>query len=133
MKTNHPVNGSCLCGQVEFSIEELDRDVVVCHCEQCRKQTGHVVAATRVEDTKMSLTGAEHLTWFAASDEANRGFCKHCGSLLFWKRTDSTMTSVMAGSLASPTGLQTASHIFTQFKGDYYDINDDVPQHDLSD
>ena len=133
MKNGHPVSGSCLCGKVHFEIKQLNRDVVVCHCKQCRKQTGHIVAATRVSDNDMELVGGEHLTWFDASTDAKRGFCKHCGSLLFWKRTGSDTTSVMAGSLDAPTGLQTISHIFTEFKGDYYDITDGLPQHKRSD
>lgn len=133
MKTNHPVTGSCLCGKISFKIDELTRDVVMCHCQQCRKQTGHQVAATRVDDSALELTGEEHLTWFAATDDAKRGFCKHCGSVLFWKSNGSNSTAVMAGSLERPTGLETTKHIFTEFKGDYYDIADGLPQHKLSD
>jgi len=133
MKKNLSVTGSCLCGEVSFSISELDRDVVVCHCQQCRKQTGHVVAATRVSDKALKTTGEQHIHWYAASESAKRGFCRHCGSLLFWKSNDSEHTSVMAGSLDSPTGLETVAHIFTEFKGDYYKLNDDLPQHLRSD
>ena len=133
MKENHPVVGSCLCGKVSFKIDELIRDVVMCHCQQCRKQTGHLVAATRIKDTGIELSGDEHLTWYAASDEAKRGFCKHCGSVLFWKSNGSDSTAVMAGSLESPTGLETKSHIFTEYKGDYYEITDNLPQHKHSD
>jgi len=133
MKINHAVSGSCLCGKVNFEIAELIRDVVMCHCQQCRKQTGHLVAATRINNDSIEINGEEHLTWFAASSDAKRGFCKHCGSLLFWRRTSSETTAVMAGSLEAPTGLETISHIFTEFKGDYYEITDDLPQHPMSD
>lgn len=129
MKAHHAVSGSCLCGEVTFTANELDRDVLVCHCQQCRKQTGHVVAATRVKDSDFVLSGEQHIRWFAASDHAKRGFCQHCGSTLFWKRNGSKTTSVMAGSLDAPTGLKTIGHIFTEHKGDYYDIADGLPQH----
>lgn len=133
MKTNLPVTGSCLCGKINFKVDELTRDVVMCHCQQCRKQTGHLVAASRVDDNALHMTGEEHLTWFAASDDAKRGFCKHCGSILFWKSNGTSSTAVMAGSLESPTGLKTTAHIFTEFKGDYYDISDGLPQYKASD
>lgn len=133
MKANHPVTGSCLCGKVNFTVDELIRDVVMCHCQQCRKQTGHLVAATRINDNALKLIGEDNLTWFAASEDAKRGFCKHCGSILFWKANGTNTTAVMAGSLESPTGLETTAHIFTEFKGDYYDITDGVPQHKASD
>lgn len=105
----------------------------MCHCQQCRKQTGHLVAATRVNDSGLELTGYEHLTWFAATEDAKRGFCKHCGSVLFWKANGTDVTAVMAGSLESPTGLTTTAHIFTEFKGDYYEITDGIPQSTASD
>ncbi len=133
MKKDHPVSGSCLCGKVNFEITQLIRDVVICHCQQCRKQTGHQVAATRIEDGSIVLIGEEFLTWFAASDDAKRGFCKNCGSVLFWKRNNTDTTAVMAGSLEAPTGLKIISHIFTDFKGDYYEITDDLPQYTMSD
>jgi len=133
MKKNHPVSGSCLCGKVNFEITEINRDVVMCHCQQCRKQTGHLVAATRINNDSIYIEGDEHLTWFAASEDAKRGFCKFCGSVLFWKRNNSDTTAVMAGSLETPTGLDTISHIFTEFKGDYYEITDGLPQYPMSD
>ena len=133
MQKGHAVQGSCLCGKVHFNISELNRDVVICHCQQCRKQTGHHVAATRVEDKNLVLTGEDNLVWYEASDDAKRGFCGTCGSVLFWKSNGSTDTSIMAGSLESPTGLETACHIFTEFKGDYYEISDGLPQHKYSD
>jgi len=133
MKENHSVKGSCLCGQISFEIDELDRDVVMCHCQQCRKQTGHLVAATRVEDKNLHITGEKNIKWYAASDDAKRGFCQNCGSVLFWKANDLDTTAVMAGSLESPTGLQTRSHIFTDYKGDYYEFTDGLPTFSHSD
>ncbi len=133
MKKKFPVKGSCLCGKIELHIVELNRDVVVCHCQQCRKQTGHMVAATRVKDSALKLTGDEHIKWYEASAQAKRGFCKHCGSLLLWKANATDTTSVMAGCLESPTGLEMKSHIFTEFKGDYYELNDGIPAFNRSD
>jgi len=133
MKTDHPVSGSCLCGTVTFELDSLDRDVVYCHCIQCRKQTGHVVAATRTKDEHLNVKGENNLTWYPASEQAKRAFCKHCGSLLFWKRNNSDKTSIMAGSLDAPTKLSSACHIYTEFKGDYYEIADRLPQHEATD
>ncbi len=127
------VTGSCLCGKVSLAIEVLDRDVVYCHCQQCRKQSGHCFAATRARDEHLQVSGAEHLRWYAASEEARRGFCSHCGSLLFWKKNGDEYTSVLAGCLDAPTGLQAVSHIFTDDKGDYYKLDDGLPQHPQAD
>lgn len=133
MKANHAIAGSCLCGKVRLDIDEACRDVIICHCQQCRKQTGHVLAATRVMDDKLHITGAEHIKWYDASEDAKRGFCRHCGSTLLWKPNGADSTSVMVGCLDNPTELKTVAHIFTEFKGDYYELNDGVPAFSRSD
>jgi len=117
-----PVTGSCLCGSVHLDIVKLNRHVVACHCHQCRKQTGHFVAATRTANSDLTIRGSQHLTWYRASDDAERGFCSLCGSIMLWRRLNSDHTSVMAGCLENPTGLVIDRHIFVDDKGDYYDI-----------
>lgn len=119
--------GSCLCGKVGLNVTSFERDVVACHCKQCRKQSGHFFAATRVENSDLSINGEEHLKWYVASADAKRGFCQHCGSILLWRRNGSDQTSILAGCLDSPTGLTLTHHIFTADKGDYYEIDDGKP------
>jgi hypothetical protein len=135
--SQHPTSplvrtGSCLCGQVRITTHGVLRGVVFCHCSQCRKQTGLFYAATNVADDQLEVEGGEHVSWYEASDHAKRGFCKVCGSALFWKARDSVVTSVMAGVFDQPSGLEPAMHIFTADKGDFYGIGDDLPQHERS-
>ncbi len=122
------VQGSCLCGAVTFSTDARLRDVAACHCRECRKQSGHFVAATAVEKSDLALSGQDRLTWFTSSPGYRRGFCGACGSLLFWENTASDLISVMAGSLDGVTGLTTSEHIYVAEKGDYYQIADGLPQ-----
>ncbi|MBZ9653334.1 GFA family protein [Phyllobacterium lublinensis] len=124
--------GSCLCGKVRFETRGELRGVVYCHCSQCRKQTGHVVAATNVSDDRIHISGEDELNWYEASDFARRGFCKTCGSVLFWKHNTRDYISVMAGAFDLPTGLRGQSHIFVADKGDYYAIDDGLPQYEKS-
>ena len=124
--------GSCLCGAVKFRTSGQLRGVVYCHCTQCRKQTGHVVAASRVADADIQIDGGENITWYSASPEAARGFCSSCGSVMFWKRNGTDLTSVMAGSFDKPSGLAGLRHIFVADKGDYYEIDDGLPQFERS-
>jgi hypothetical protein len=124
--------GSCLCGTVRFRTRGPLRGVVYCHCSQCRKQTGHVVAATAAKDADIDIEGAGALTWFGASNAAKRGFCSKCGSLLFWKHDELDSISIMAGSFDKPSGLSGQCHIFVGDKGDYYSIDDALPKFDKS-
>ncbi|KIN75260.1 Glutathione-dependent formaldehyde-activating, GFA [Sulfitobacter noctilucae] len=36
----------------------------------------------------------------------------------------------MSGTIDGATGISTAKHIYVADKGDYYDIADNLPQHD---
>lgn len=125
--TSKPVTGSCLCGGVKFSVAAFTRPVVACHCSQCRKTAGHYVAATKANNSDLTIVSDETLTWYRSSEEAERGFCNRCGGNLFWRPVGGTTTSIMAGPLDAPTGLKLAYHIFAEDAGDYYEIGDDVP------
>ena len=104
------------------------RAVVACHCQQCRKTSGHYVAATAAAAAALQITAAgDALAWYRSSDFARRGFCRRCGSSLFWQRDGADVTSIMAGTLEDAAGLHTAMHIFTDDKGDYYTLSDAVP------
>ncbi len=117
--------GSCLCWQVRFRVAGPLRPVVACHCMQCRKTSGHFVAATSARREDVEISG--DVTWFQSSETARRGFCPVCGSNLFWDGPG-THLSIHAGSLDRPTGLRLAGHIHCADKGDYYDIADGLPQ-----
>ena len=120
--------GSCNCGGVRFEIAGEMPAASVCHCGQCRRQSGHVWASTHVPDDQLTLTAQEGLRWYRSSDRAQRGFCGTCGSFLFWKAEGEAATSIAMGALDAPTGLRVARHIFVADKGDYYDITDDLPR-----
>ncbi len=122
------LEGSCLCGAVTFSVEGRVDGVSVCHCGQCRKQSGHVWSSGWTPEDAVSITG--EVRWFDAVGTAKRGFCPICGSFLFWSAHDGDTISFAMGALDGPTGLSLEKHIFVKDKGDYYDITDGLPQHD---
>ncbi|MDI7863872.1 GFA family protein [Rhizobiaceae bacterium n13] len=126
---NQVNEGSCLCGAVRFRTKGPLREVVACHCSQCRKQTGLYYAATNVGLDNFELDGEERVTWYRASDFARRGFCGTCGSALFWQADDADHVSIMAGAFDGEPGLKMAYHIFCADKGDFYEINDGLPQY----
>lgn len=118
-----PRAGSCLCGEVTYRLNGPLRPVIVCHCTQCRKMSGHFTGATQSLATNMEITG-ESLKWFRSSDVAERGFCGTCGATLFWRRFGNLHVSIYAGTLDGETGLREAGQIHVEAKGDYYDLPD---------
>ncbi|EPX77136.1 GFA family protein [Litoreibacter arenae] len=123
-------SGSCLCGQITYSVTGPLRPVIACHCRQCRKTSGHHVAATSAAREDVQIAG--EVTWYPSSPNARRGFCGTCGSQMFWDGPGANL-SIFAGSLDGDTGLSLAGHIFCADKGDYYDISDGLPCADADD
>jgi hypothetical protein len=121
-------SGSCLCGGVRFEVTGPLRPVVACHCVQCRKTSGHYVAATSALTDHLRFAADESLRWYRASTTARRGFCSVCGSSLFWAQDGGPRMSIHAGALDGATGLAVIGPIFCADKGDYYALPDDLPQ-----
>lgn len=126
-------SGSCLCGAVNFQVEGDLGPTDACHCRQCRKWTGHFLASTDVPRSSLSIQGGDHLNWHASSPKVRRGFCRHCGSSLFFDPLDTTRhdwIGISMGAFDTPTGTILGRHIFVAEKGDYYEISDGVPQNE---
>lgn len=125
--------GGCLCGGVTYEISGELRPIVACHCHQCRKTSGHYVAATQARCDEVTIR-SETLRWFQSSATAERGFCGTCGSNLFWRRFNNDFISIWAGTIDGATGLKMESQLYPECAGDYYDLPaiPAIPQSTLS-
>lgn len=106
------------------------RPVVACHCTQCRKTSGHHVAASSAPRDAVAIKG--EVRWFPSSEIARRGFCAVCGTNLFWDGAGANL-SIMAGTLDGDTGLTLKGHIYCADKGDYYQLADGLPRAEADD
>ncbi|MDP2579876.1 GFA family protein [Shimia thalassica] len=122
------LKGTCLCKDISFETSAKPQGPSMCHCGQCRKQSGGVWSSAFVNESDLTITG--EVRWFDSSETAKRGSCPRCGSFLFWKAHNEDTISFALGAVDGPTGLTLSKHIFVAEKGDYYDIADDVPQKD---
>ena len=121
--------GSCLCGAVRFTVGGELAPPSACHCTQCRKHTGHYEAGTDVPRDALTVEGDENVTWYFSSEKARRGFCRICGSSLFFDLVHFDRIGISMGAFDTPTHTKLALHIFVANKGDYYEIADGLPQY----
>jgi hypothetical protein len=121
--------GSCLCGAVRFEVASALPPPNACHCTICRKQSGHFFASTGVPRAAVTIHGGDAITWYRSSEKVRRGFCSTCGSPLFWDKDLKDWIGIAMGAFARPTATRLEVHIFVADKGDYYDIEDGVPQY----
>lgn len=73
----------CLCGAVAFEAVLLD-GIGACHCSTCRRWGGGPLMAVNCG----ASVAVEHETAigrYASSDWAERGFCRSCGSHLWYR------------------------------------------------
>lgn len=126
--TENRKTGSCLCGAVRYEVNGPLKQVVACHCTMCRKQSGHHYATADAWNEHFALTEERGLKWYRSSETCRRGFCAECGSVLFFEADGEDKISIAAGTIDGTTGLHIAAHIYTDDKGDYYDISGDAPQ-----
>ena len=124
--------GACLCGGVRFEVRGPMRDVIVCHCGQCRRTHGHVAAYSSTAQADVVFHEQATLKWYASSDRARRGFCSECGASLFWEPLGEGRLAVAAGCLNTPTGLKIERHVFIDDAADYYEIPEHVLRHHAS-
>ncbi|MGI9319142.1 MAG: GFA family protein [bacterium] len=120
--------GGCLCGAVRYEINGPLRDVVNCHCSMCQRLHGSFGPHSKALKSDIRLIREDGLAWYKTSEIARRGFCRICGSSLFWEPFDQEATGILAGSIDTPTELKTMGHIFVAEKSDFYHIEDDLPQ-----
>lgn len=117
-------NGQCLCGAVRYVIRGPLRDAIVCHCHDCRHWHGTSPAMVAAERTAVEITGDE-LAWFEPEGKPRRGFCRCCGSSLFWDATERPSLTIAAGTVDEPTKIAIKAHIFTAHCQDYETLPED--------
>jgi hypothetical protein len=75
-------SGGCLCRAVRFVAEGVEMEHHACHCGMCRKWAGGApFFGAAVQSVVFS--GPE-LVRYASSEWAERGFCRVCGTSLFY-------------------------------------------------
>ena len=128
-----PTTGRCLCGAVRYEVRGPLRDVLLCHCIECRRWHGHISACTAARKHDLVLTEGRGLRWIDSPDsdaDARRGFCGECGSSLFWDPPRRDSISIAAGTLDDAGGLRVAGHWYTSQAGAYYELPaDGLPHH----
>lgn len=84
MPNPNEAKGNCLCGAVHLYAKTMSAQVGACHCSMCRKWTGGPLLGVDC-GSEVSFEGGENITTYHSSAWAERGFCKQCGTHLFYR------------------------------------------------
>jgi hypothetical protein len=97
--------GGCQCGAVRYALYATPAEPSVCHCRMCQKAFGSYfapLAGVPLGDFAW-VKGTPGI--FKSSDAVERGFCRDCGTPLFFRYVDKNRISVSLGSLDEPARL----------------------------
>lgn len=125
--------GSCLCGDIQFTITGEINDIIYCHCSKCRKAQGSAFATNGNLQARHFnfIKGEELLTKYDAGDGQYKYFCRQCGSPIISKHNSSPDTlRVRLGTIESDIVERPQAHIFVASKANWECIGDDLPQRD---
>ena len=96
------VSGGCQCGAVRYHATEMLDNSHICHCRMCQKAVGNIFAG-------LVAAPREAITWtrgtparFRSSEHVDRGFCRDCGTPLFYDNTEGERVNFTIGSLDHP-------------------------------
>jgi hypothetical protein len=128
------LTGRCACKAVAFRVEDEFVVAYNCHCSNCRAMTGSAFLPWgEIEPDKLSFTmGLDSVLVDGDADALHAMRCGQCWSLLHWTvhHHDRMWLRVPYGTLNEAPTLKPIAHMFVGSKAGWYEIRDDLPQHD---
>ena len=114
--------GHCLCGVVEITVEKMNNSVEVCHCGMCRRWGGAPLMAVEC-GSEVLFEGEENIAVFNSSEWAERGFCKRCGSHLFYRLKENNEYQIPAGLFDNQEKFKLDLQVYIDLKPNFYSFS----------
>jgi hypothetical protein len=125
---DEPWTGGCQCGAVRYALTETPANACICHCRMCQKQFGNLFGAfCDVAPDHFRLSRGEP-GWFHSSDEARRGFCRDCGTPLFYRFLSTQRIAVAIGSLDRHSDMKPLFQYGVESREPWFSDLFDLPQ-----
>ncbi len=111
--------GSCLCGAVNITAKQAADEVGACHCGMCRRWGGGPLLAIDC-GTEVVIEGEADVAVFDSSMWAERGFCRKCGTHLFYRIKQTGQLIIPVGIFGDDTRLAFDHQVFIDEKPGWY-------------
>lgn len=120
-ETHSKREGGCLCGAVKIIASQASNHVGACHCGSCRKWGGGPFVEIEC-GAEVEFSNEDSITVYNSSDWAERGFCKQCGTHLFYRMKESRDHYMPVGLFEDDSDLMFAGQVFIDEKPPYYNF-----------
>ena len=114
---NTPMNGSCQCGAVTYSVSAEPLFTYACHCHSCQKRTGSAFSMGLVIVADTLQVKGELTPWSRTSDEGNtntRYSCASCGNIIYGTgESNPELAKLQAGTLDDTSAVEPEVHMWT--------------------
>ena len=122
--------GKCLCGAVQYSVEDEFTYALNCHCSNCRRATGSAFKPfAGIQRDKLRMTKGEEHALIYGERLSHDVHCNKCGSLLYSVVRDGAFVHVAMGTLTDSPSIRPTAHIFVGSKAPWFSISDELPQY----
>ena len=118
--------GHCLCGAVRFTVDSVDPEFYACHCNMCLRWCGGPFLSVTTAEPKFEAT--EHLAVFDSSEWAERGFCRVCGTNIFYHVKEVAEYDINTGTFDDTSSFKMIGEIFVDQKPAMYEFSGDHPR-----
>lgn len=114
-----PLNGSCLCGAIRYTISVPVTELRACHCTHCQKASGAAGSVNAVvPGASFKITQGAPKRYAATAESGRtlyRYFCGDCGSPIYSHRATTPETLVVrAGTLDDSSAMKITMNIWTR-------------------
>ena len=122
--------GSCHCGAIRYRVAVEPVEVVLCHCESCRRSSGAPAVAWAMVPLAAFEIERGEFARYASSEGVSRGFCSTCGTTLCFEATYMEgFVDVTVASFEDPEGLPPTMHIWEAQRVGWLSLADAWPRH----
>src|SRR5687768_12526221 len=120
-------SGGCLCGAVRFVAEGAEPHYHACHCGMCRRWSGGAPLLS-LNVRSVQFDGVDHVVRYKSSEWAERGFCRVCGTNLFYLLLPTQTYSMSLGVFDDISSFAFTREIFIDHKPESYAFAGDRPR-----
>ncbi len=125
------VQGTCLCGDVRFSVRLPTLFCAHCHCTMCQRAhgAGYVTWFAVSVEALSYASGEDLLVRYPSSDHGTRTFCSRCGSTLFCEsKNHPDRVDIVLANMQGPIDRAPQMHMYFDNKAKWVVVDDALPR-----